>query len=86
MPYEVLGDEVNVLQAIGSAKKGADGSTTTYEHKSVLYLKGDLIADDVVSPVVKDSYEAGDEHTRSILKKVSASQAKKSSTEDESKD
>jgi hypothetical protein len=71
MPYEVLGDSaVSVLRANGEYRDEHE-HLTGYDHESIVYLPGDIIADVDVSPVVVKNYEDGDEHTRSVLQRVS---------------
>ncbi len=71
MPYEVIGDgAVDVLKSYGEVRDPYTGETVALEHGSDVYLPGDIIPDEDVSPVVKGKYEHGDEHVRSLLKYV----------------
>jgi hypothetical protein len=74
MPYEVQVPELNVLEKIGEIFD-KDGSHIAYEHRSVAYTQGEVVEDDVISPVVVGLYDEGDEHTRSVLKRVAKPKA-----------
>lgn len=69
MPYEVTAPELNVLQAVGQ-HEDKDGTVYGFDHVSNVWKSGDILTDDEVSPVVVALYDAGDEHTRSVLKRI----------------
>lgn len=69
MPYEVLAPQLNVLQAIGE-HVGSDGKVYGFDHVSNIWKAGDVLSDEEVSPVVVALYDGGDEHTRSVLKRI----------------
>lgn len=71
MGYEVLVDGLTVHRTL-SESKAADGSTV-YDHgDGRVYPKGTVLDDAQVATVVKKLYDDGDEHVRSMLKKVSS--------------
>lgn len=70
MPYKVLVAELGLLEQIGEIKDNF-GNHVAFEHQTVTYYQDDLVPDDKVSPVVKELYENGDEHTIGILEYVS---------------
>lgn len=85
MPYKVLQQEVQILKPIGEIKT-PDGKIVAIEHKSEIHFKDDVIEDNEISPIIVKAYEDGDEHTRHILKKVTAAQVARAAakqTEDE---
>ena len=80
MPYKVIADgAIDVLKAYGEVVDPYTGEAVAYEHGSEVYLPGDEIPDEDVSPVVRQAYEDGDEHIHSLLEKVSAKAEAKSS-------
>lgn len=80
MPYEVKIDELQVLEAIAELSD-ANGNSLGYEHRSNLFLNGEVIADAQVSPVIREALEAQDEddptyrHLRGKLEYVSDARA-----------
>lgn len=77
MPYEVLANEVQVLVKSNASIVEEEGSP--FVNVSKAYRKGEEISDEEISSVVKDQYEKGDKHVRSLLKyfKAEAGQSKK---------
>lgn len=85
MPYEVISDTpVTVLKSYGALKHPLTGDIYGYDEEAVLYRPGDIIPDEEISPTVVKTYEEGNRHTRSVLKRVSVSRAKKASDSEES--
>lgn len=76
MPYKVLVPEASILNDL-QVYTDDDGKVLGIDHESVLRKEGEIIPDDQVSPVVKEAYASGDEHTLSILEKVSDSKQEK---------
>lgn len=72
--YEVLGDEVNVLKKIGDITD-LDGNVVGDEHESVIRLKGEVLSEDDVAPVVRRALEDGDPHVSALLAKSSGEPA-----------
>lgn len=70
MPYEVLKDGVTVPKALSELKDNS-GNVHGYDHRSKIYRKGEIIADEDVSPVIKEALENDDPHTTSVLKETS---------------
>lgn len=78
MPYIVLLPEVSVLKHVGEIRHPEDENRILgYDHRSITYLKNDVINDEDISPVVTKLYDAGDNHTRSCLKRLSKAQVAK---------
>lgn len=71
MPYEVLLDGATVPKSVGPLTD-ANGVQVGHQHQSKVYMKGDILADDDVSPVVVELLENKDPHTSTVLKKVSS--------------
>jgi hypothetical protein len=70
MSYEVVKDGASIPRKISERVSRIDGTKfPTYEVK--VYAKGDVIADENVAPYLKEQYKDGDEHVKSLLKKVS---------------
>lgn len=82
MPYEVLQEEVTLLRA-NDTFKNEKNEVTGYDQESVLRTKGEIVEDDQVHPNVVKLYDDGDEHTRSVIKRLSKAQADKKSEGDD---
>lgn len=78
MPFEVLVDGATIMRAVKVYKddggKVIEGSTG-YEHEGSVRLRGEILEDDEVSPLIVQQYDAGNEHTRRMIKRISKSQA-----------
>ena len=85
MPYQVLADELTVLEKIGEVQT-ADGKHLGYEHRSVTYLKDEILDDSQVSPVVTKLYNEKDPHTRKVLRRLTKAQLDALSKVDEEDD
>lgn len=85
MPYEVIGLEVGIQKAL-AFEQDKDGNTIVDDRETRAYIQGDVIPDEDVHPVVVKAYEDGDEHVRSLLKKISnaAAEAKAKEREEDS--
>lgn len=77
MPYKVLQQEVTLLEKIGEIRSADNEHHLAWEHRSHTYFKDEIVEDEKLSPVVKDAYEAGDAHTRHLIKKLTAAQVKR---------
>lgn len=72
MPYEVIGSEVQIQKNLSFDKElGID------DREAVIYIQGDIIEDGDVAEHVVKAYDDGDEHVVSLLKRISAAEAKK---------
>lgn len=71
--YEVLGDAnegvVAVLLRLGDFTD-AKGDVLFEENESGLFYPGNVISEDDIATHIKEKYEAGDEHTLSLFKRV----------------
>lgn len=75
MPYEVIcpeGTSVSMLINRGNLTD-FDGKVYGYDHVTENFDHGAIIPDDELSPVVVKAYDDGDEHVKSLLKRVSDS-------------
>lgn len=77
MPYKVMTAELTVLEKIGEIRSPDNEHHLAWEHRSHTYFQDEIIEDEKLSPIVKEAYEAGDKHTRAVLKKLSAAQVKR---------
>lgn len=71
MPYEVLKDGATIPKALGELKDNS-GNVLGYQHQAKVYRKGEILADEDVSPVVVEALENDDPWTSALLAKVSA--------------
>lgn len=86
MPYKVTGGPtVSVLEKIGEIIDD-NGKTVGFEHQSNIWAYGDTIPDEKVSPVVAKLYDEGDEHTRSVLKRLTKAAAAKAEAAEETEE
>ena len=86
MPYKVISDgAVTILEKVGDRtyRDRNDGykEVELPIHESNVWMPNDVIPDSKVAPVVKDAYDDGEEHIRSILKRVTKKPAKKNAEE-----
>jgi hypothetical protein len=70
MPYVVKQDGATIAKDMGVRRTLGTGKEIQ-KHRTYVYNSGDLLADDDVSQVVKDKYEAGDEKVQSLIGYVS---------------
>lgn len=71
MPYEVIApDTVTVHKQTAPAVKNPITGEEIYETESVSYEPGAVIEDEDVAPHVVKAYDDGEEHVRSLLKRV----------------
>lgn len=69
MPYEVIAEgALTVLQDIGTRFDREGNEVPRYQANN--YASGDVIGDDQVANIIVEQYDAGDEHTLSILKRL----------------
>lgn len=69
MPYEVLENVLTVHKPLDKLYD-KDGESKFWDVEPITYFVGDIIQDEDIAPYVIEAYEAGDEHTTSVLKKV----------------
>lgn len=68
MPFLIIGDEVSLHKKVGEFTN-EEGKILAYDHESVVYLQGEIVPDEEVSPVTLQQYERGDKHIRSLIVK-----------------
>jgi hypothetical protein len=84
MPYLVTcepGTSVTIPKAVGEMKDDT-GKVHFYDHEGHIYARGDIVADEDVSPVVVelmsgDPSKPAVAHVKSVLRKITPAQAKK---------
>jgi len=81
MPFEVLIDEAAIMKDVGETKDDA-GNTIGFDHETRVWFKGDIVPDEEVAATVIRLYEEGDEHTKSVIKRVRKAAAKPSEAGD----
>jgi len=74
MAYEVLEPELTVDKSLGYVEDEKGNKFHNITCKT--YFKGDVISDTDIAPYIIEAYKNGDEHTRSILKKLGESKPK----------
>lgn len=72
MAWKIKADAVAVPRAIFTYV-GEDGSTK-YRHISTVHTKDEVVSDEMVSPLIAELYEAGDESVVSSYERVSDSE------------
>jgi hypothetical protein len=87
MPYEVIAPEsVDILVSYGEVKDPATGVVLGHDQGSNVWFPGEVIPEDQVHPYVKKQYKDGDNHIRSLIKKVSERQVKAEAADDDGDD
>lgn len=75
MGYKVIADEVTVLEAIAEFRDPLTGEVTAYDHRANTYLKGEVVPDNKVSPLIVQALEEADDenptyaHLKNLLEK-----------------
>lgn len=78
MPYQVIADRaIDILNDVGELTHPFHPELRFYEHESNVWLPEEIIPDEEISPVVVDKYDDGDEHIRSLIKRVGKPRAEK---------
>lgn len=85
--YEVIANEVSILKA-HSTYTNDNGNVIGYDHESITYLKGAVIDEEDISPVVIKQFNDGDERTISLIRKLNLKpkNVKPKRTDDEPQD
>lgn len=80
MPYKILSDELQVLEALSAYRDPVTGEVNGYNHKANLWLKGEVVPDKKVSPVIKEALDNEDpedptyQHLQGKIEKVGSGQ------------
>lgn len=69
--YRVLKDGATIHKKQGEYKSKRTGKTFV-NNLSVVYLEGDIVQEEDISPFILDLYNDGDERVCSLIEKVSA--------------